>query len=82
MFWNEVRKAVIVGTALKGGLCTRCRSGHVLLSAPSGAAGVMRLSCENCAFSVEECPGCEGTGVLGYDSRCDDCDSFGVKPRP
>lgn len=80
MFWDEVRKASLVGQGLRGGLCRHCKSGSVLLGIVPGEEGGMSLQCENCGWRVVECVSCDGTGVHGCDSECYECDSFGVRP--
>lgn len=52
-FFDELRRCIGVGMALKGGLCPKCRSGSVLLTTLDG---LLALQCENCSWRKRERP--------------------------
>jgi hypothetical protein len=77
MFWDELRDVLRMGEAIRGGRCPQCRIGAVLLT--KNAEGQLRLSCDNCVWGALECFACDGTGLLGYDSKCQGCGETGVR---
>jgi len=77
MFWDELRDSLLVGQGLQGGRCPVCTMGPVILS--KNAEGQLLLSCGNCEREELECFACDGTGLLGYDGKCQGCNETGVR---
>jgi RecJ-like exonuclease len=77
MFWDTLRGMLGAGWGFdSGGECPACKhKGCIWVTlSPRGLAW---MGCRNCTWKAEECPTCDGTGVLGYDSTCDDCRETG-----
>lgn len=74
-FLDVMREMIGPGEVFRGGKCPKCRQAVLVTK----HEGLMRLQCENCAWSVSECERCEGWGFEGYDSKCCDCGTSGVR---
>ena len=74
-FLDTMREMIGPGEGFRGGRCPKCREAVLVTK----HEGLMRLQCENCVWSVWECETCEGSGFEGYDSKCRDCFTTGVR---
>jgi hypothetical protein len=69
MFWDTLRGMLGAGWGFdSGGECPACKhKGCIWVTlSPRGLAW---MGCRNCTWKAEECPTCDGTGVLGYDAE-------------